>query len=128
MVMHPGRWDVILCENLYGDLVSDLAAGLVGGLGLAPSALYGDQGVAIFEPAHGSAPDIAGKGIVNPTSMLLSASMMLDHLGEVEAARRLEAALATIREGETTPDLGGKAGTMQMAEAVAKKLRTNSKI
>jgi len=72
--------------------------------------------------------DGAGKGIVNPTSMLLSASMMLDHLGEVEAARRLEAALATIREGETTPDLGGKAGTMQMAEAVAKKLRTNSKI
>lgn len=128
MVMHPGQWDVILCENLYGDLVSDLAAGLVGVLGLAPSALYGDQGVAIFEPAHGSAPDIAGKGIVNPTSMLLSASMMLDHLGEVEAARRLEAALATIREGETTPDLGGKAGTMQMAEAVAKKLRTNSKI
>ena len=72
--------------------------------------------------------DGAGKWIVNPTSMLLSASMMLDHLGEVEAARRLEAALATIREGETTPDLGGKAGTMQMAEAVAKKLRTNSKI
>lgn len=129
MVMHPGQWDVILCENLYGDLVSDLAAGLVGGLGLAPSALYGDQGVAIFEPAHGSAPDIAGKGMVNPTSMLLSASMMLGHLGEVEAARRLAAALAaTIREVETTPDLGGKAGTMQMAEAVAKKLRVNSKI
>merc|ERR1711933_188768 len=96
MVLDPQRWDVIVCENLYGDLVSDLGAGLVGGLGLAPSALYGDSGVAIFEPAHGSAPDIAGKNVVNPTSMLLSAAMLLGHLGEADAERRLVAALEAV--------------------------------
>merc|ERR1712217_864274 len=69
MVMDPTEWDVLVCENLYGDLVSDLASGLVGGLGMAPSALYGDSGIGIFEPAHGSAPDIAGQDKVNPTSM-----------------------------------------------------------
>eukprot|EP00930_Biecheleria_cincta_P057147 TRINITY_DN43120_c0_g1_i1.p1 TRINITY_DN43120_c0_g1~~TRINITY_DN43120_c0_g1_i1.p1 ORF type:complete len:368 (+),score=52.34 TRINITY_DN43120_c0_g1_i1:110-1213(+) len=127
MVMQPTVWDVLLCENLYGDLVSDLAAGLVGGLGLAPAALYGDTGVAIFEPAHGSAPDIAGRDIVNPTSMLLSAALMLRHLGEVAAEKALGQALeAVIQEGvATTADLGGSAGTMQMAEAVAAKLREN---
>ena len=126
MVMEPRRWDVIVCENLYGDLVSDLAAGLVGGLGLAPSALYGDAGVAVFEPAHGSAPDIAGQDRVNPTSMLLSASRMLEYLGKPGASHALEAALAAvIREGEdTTPDLGGAAGTQRMATAVADKLRS----
>merc|ERR1711933_519113 len=125
MVLDPQRWDVIVCENLYGDLVSDLAAGLVGGLGLAPAALYGDGGVAMFEPAHGSAPDIAGKDLVNPTSMLLSAALMLRHLGEVAAEAALVKALEeVIQEGKaTTRDLGGKAGTMQMAEAVAEKLR-----
>ena len=125
MVMQPQRWDVILCENLFGDLVSDLAAGLVGGLGLAPAALYGDMGVAIFEPAHGSAPDIAGKDCVNPTSMMLSASRMLQHLGQPAASRALERAIeAVVREGrDTTPDLGGSAGTQHMARAVANKIR-----
>ncbi|CAE7614210.1 idhA [Symbiodinium natans] len=124
MVLQPECWDIILCENLFGDLVSDLAAGLVGGLGLAPSALYGDGGVAIFEPAHGSAPDIAGQDRANPTSMLLSASRMLQFLGEHTASKMLEEALeAVIREGkDTTPDLGGIAGTQQMAAAVAKKI------
>ncbi|CAK9018979.1 unnamed protein product [Durusdinium trenchii] len=109
MVMRPAEWDVILCENLFGDLVSDLAAGLVGGLGLAPSALCGGGAVAIFEPAHGSAPDIAGQGLVNPTSILLSASLMLRHLREASAADALERALAqTLRERRSvTCDLGG---------------------
>ena len=126
MVLHPQRWDIILCENLFGDLVSDLAAGLVGGLGLAPSALYGDSGVSIFEPAHGSAPDIAGQDRANPTSMLLSASRMLQHLGEHTASRALEAALAAvIKEGKhTTPDLGGAVGTQQMAAAIANRIQT----
>jgi len=126
MVLHPQRWDIILCENLFGDLVSDLAAGLVGGLGLAPSALYGDSGVSIFEPVHGSAPDIAGQDRANPTSMLLSASRMLQHLGEHTASRALEAALAAvIKEGKhTTPDLGGAVGTQQMAAAIANRIQT----
>ncbi|CAE7181668.1 leuB, partial [Symbiodinium microadriaticum] len=126
MVLHPQSWDIILCENLFGDLVSDLAAGLVGGLGLAPSALYGDSGVSIFEPAHGSAPDIAGQDRANPTSMLLSASRMLQHLGEHTASRALEEALAAvIKEGKhTTPDLGGTVGTQQMAAAIANRFAT----
>ncbi|CAK0853862.1 unnamed protein product [Prorocentrum cordatum] len=126
MVLEPQKWDVIVCENLYGDLVSDLAAGLVGGLGLAPSALFGSGSTAIFEPAHGSAPDIAGKpaGLVNPSSMLLSAAMLLGHVGEEDAQQRLVDALeAVIAEGQfVTRDLGGSSGTQAMAQAAAAKL------
>lgn len=129
LVQEPQAWSLIVCENLYGDLISDLAAGLVGGLGLAPSALYGDDGIAIFEPAHGSAPDIAGKNIVNPTSILLSAAMLLGHIGEREAERRLVAAIeAVIAERvAVTPDLGGSATTCQMAQAVAEKMQVQLK-
>jgi len=125
MVLEPQKWDVIVCENLYGDLVSDLAAGLVGGLGLAPSALFGSGSTAIFEPAHGSAPDIAGKDLVNPSSMLLSAAMLLGHVGEEDAQQRLVGALeAVIAEGQfVTRDLGGSSGTQAMAQAVAAKLK-----
>eukprot|EP00929_Paragymnodinium_shiwhaense_P071988 TRINITY_DN36552_c0_g1_i2.p1 TRINITY_DN36552_c0_g1~~TRINITY_DN36552_c0_g1_i2.p1 ORF type:complete len:303 (+),score=51.15 TRINITY_DN36552_c0_g1_i2:683-1591(+) len=125
MVLEPTSWDVIVCENLYGDLVSDLASGLVGGLGLAPAALYGDEGVAIFEPAHGAALDIAGKGVVNPTSMVLSAATMLSYLDELEASKALVSCLEEVlREGTcTTADVGGKATTMEMAKAVADRLR-----
>ncbi len=123
LVMDPHRFDVILTTNLFGDIVSDLAAGLVGGLGLAPSANIGEKH-ALFEPVHGSAPDIAGKGIANPTAMILSACMMLRHLGFAEEASKVEKALEeVIAEGKTTPDLGGNLKTMEMAMEVVKKLK-----
>ena len=126
LVMDPGRFDVILTTNMFGDIVSDLVAGLVGGLGLAPSANIGD-GYALFEPVHGSAPDIAGKGIANPTAMILSACMMLRHLGFKDEAEKVERAVeSVIAEGKTTPDLGGNLKTMEMAEEIAKKVREQS--
>jgi 3-isopropylmalate dehydrogenase len=122
LVMNPLKFDVILTTNMFGDIVSDLAAGLVGGLGLAPSANIGEKH-AIFEPVHGSAPDIAGKGIANPYAMILTACMMLKHFGYVEEAKRVEKALeSVIAENKTTPDLGGNLKTMEMAEEVIKKL------
>jgi len=123
LVMDPWRFDVILTTNMFGDIVSDLAAGLVGGLGLAPSANIGEK-YALFEPVHGSAPDIAGKGIANPTAMILSACMMLKHLGYREEALKVEKAVeATIAEGKTTPDLGGNLKTMEMAKEIVNKLK-----
>src|SRR4029453_18407547 len=112
IVRFPQSMDVVLCMNLYGDILSDLAAEVAGGLGLAPSGCFGD-GWAYFESVHGSAPDIAGKGIANPTATLLSASMMLDHMGLTEEAVRLEAAVARVyRDGkELTPDQGGSGTT-----------------
>lgn len=119
MVLNPQQFDVLLLTNLYGDIMSDLAAGLVGGLGVVPSGNIGED-VAIFEAVHGTAPDIAGKGIANPTAVLMSAIMMLDHLGELEAARRVETALHKVyREGKTlTRDVGGSASTKEFADAV----------
>lgn len=119
LVKDPGRFDVIVTTNLFGDILSDLAAGLVGGLGVAPSANLGRERVAIFEPVHGSAPDIAGKGIANPVGALLSAAMMLEHLGSVSSARRLQRAVAaSLRAGIMTPDLGGTATTARVVEYV----------
>ncbi|MCB0218158.1 MAG: isocitrate/isopropylmalate dehydrogenase family protein [Chrysiogenetes bacterium] len=118
IVANPGRYDVLLMENLFGDILSDLTAGLVGGLGVCPGANIG-LNAAVFEPVHGSAPDIAGKGIANPTAMLLSAAMMLDHLEERQAASRLREGLKKVYEGEPaklTGDLGGKAGTKDFTE------------
>jgi isocitrate dehydrogenase (NAD+) len=119
IVMDPLQFDMLLLPNLYGDVMSDLAAGLVGGLGVVPSANIGDD-CAMFEAVHGTAPDIAGKGLANPTALLMSALLMLDHLGERAAAEKIEAALLkTYREGtHTTKDVGGKAGTDQFANAV----------
>ncbi len=119
LVIRPERFDVLVTENLYGDIVSDLCAGLVGGLGLAPGANIGID-CAVFEAVHGSAPDIAGKGIANPTALLLSALMMLHHLGEHNLADRISAAvLKVFAEGNlTTADLGGKASTMEFAAEV----------
>jgi isocitrate dehydrogenase (NAD+) len=121
MVLNPHQFDMLLLTNLYGDIMSDLAAGLVGGLGVVPSANIG-EGAAIFEAVHGTAPDIAGKGIANPTALLMSAIMMLDHLGEVPAAQRIEGALHQVyREGTTlTRDVGGSATTAQFTEAVVR--------
>jgi len=119
IVLDPQQFDVLLLPNLYGDVMSDLAAGLVGGLGVVPSGNIGDHG-AMFEAVHGTAPDIAGKGLANPTALLLSSILMLDHLGERSAARRIEAALETVyREAKhTTKDVGGPAGTNQFTDAL----------
>ena len=119
MVLDPHQFDMLLLTNLYGDIMSDLAAGLVGGLGVVPSGNIGEQ-AAIFEAVHGTAPDIAGKGVANPTALLLSAIMMLDYLGEANAARRIENALhAVYREGKSlTRDVGGKATTAEFTAAV----------
>jgi isocitrate dehydrogenase (NAD+) len=119
MVLDPQQFDMLLLPNLYGDVMSDLAAGLVGGLGVVPSGNIGDES-AMFEAVHGTAPDIAGKGLANPTALLMSGIMMLDHLGERPAARRIEAALERVyREGKhTTRDLGGKATTQEFTDAV----------
>jgi isocitrate dehydrogenase (NAD+) len=123
LVMRPEQFDVLLLPNLYGDIVSDLCAGLVGGLGLVPGANLGER-VAVFEAVHGSAPDIAGKNIANPTALLLSALMMLDHIGESGAAIRIRASLdRTLVDGRVrTRDLGGTATTTEFAEAIVRNL------
>ena len=119
IVMDPQQFDMLLLPNLYGDVMSDLAAGLVGGLGVVPSANIGDD-CAMFEAVHGTAPDIAGKGFANPTALLMSSILMLDHLGERTTARRIESALEKVyRDAKhTTRDVGGAAGTDEFAEAV----------
>jgi isocitrate dehydrogenase (NAD+) len=120
LVTKPSQFDVLLLENLYGDIVSDLAAGLIGGLGLAPGANYGPE-CAVFEAIHGSAPDIAGKGIANPIAMILSAAMMCHHLGDNESYLRIRKAVRTVtteRRDVLTPDLGGKGTTRQVADAI----------
>ncbi len=124
LVMRPEQFDVMVLENLYGDIVSDLCAGLIGGLGLAPGANIGEQG-AVFEAVHGSAPDIAGQGIANPTAVLMSGILMLRHLEEIDAADRVEKALMDVfAEGEfRTKDLGGTAKTADFANAIIEKLR-----
>jgi isocitrate dehydrogenase (NAD+) len=120
LVLDPTRFDTLLLENLYGDIISDLCAGFVGGLGMAPGANIGDEG-AVFEAVHGSAPDIAGKNLANPIALVLSGALMLEHLGEKDAARRVrEAVTAVLGEGlHLTRDLGGTAGTTEIAEAIA---------
>ncbi len=124
LVLNPQQFDVMLLPNLYGDVVSDLAAGLVGGLGVVPSGNIGED-AAIFEAVHGTAPDIAGKGLANPTALLMSAVMMLRYLDERPAARRVEAALENVyQEGEhVTRDIGGAAGTEEFTAAVIAQLR-----
>jgi isocitrate/isopropylmalate dehydrogenase len=123
LVARPEDFDVVVLPNLYGDILSDAAAGLLGGLGLAPSGCYGDD-YAYFESAHGTAPDIAGRNLINPTATLLSAVMMLEHLGFADAAERLDSALTrTYAEGRVlTPDQGGSASTTEFCEAVAARL------
>src|SRR5258707_4618544 len=123
LVLDPTRFDMMLLENLYGDIVSDLCAGFIGGRGSAPGANIGET-VAIFEAVHGSAPDIAGKNKANPMALILSGTMMLDHLREHEAAERVRNAVySVLREGKKlTGDLGGTAGTTEIAEAIASRV------
>jgi len=120
LVLDPTRFDMLLLENLYGDIVSDLCAGFVGGLGMAPGANIGDER-AVFEAVHGSAPDIAGQDLANPIALILSGAMLLEHLGEARAALRVrEAVIGVLSEGKhVTRDLGGGAGTTEIAEAIA---------
>ncbi|MEJ7863424.1 MAG: isocitrate dehydrogenase (NAD(+)) [Pyrinomonadaceae bacterium] len=124
LVMNPQQFDVMVMENLYGDIVSDLCAGLIGGLGLAPGANIGEIG-AVFEAVHGSAPDIAGQGLANPTAILMSAILMLKYIDEREAAERTEKAMLEVfADGTTiTKDLGGTAKTAEFANAIIDKLK-----
>ena len=124
LVMRPETFDILLLPNLYGDIVSDLAAGLVGGLGIVPGANMGEAH-AVFEAVHGSAPDIAGQGKANPTALMLSSVMLLIHLGETEAAKKLQNAVeATYREGKhLTGDVGGSASTEEFTDAVVRQIK-----
>jgi isocitrate dehydrogenase (NAD+) len=129
LVQNPSQFDMLLCENLYGDIVSDLCAGLVGGLGVSPGANIGDED-AVFEAVHGSAPDIAGQDVANPLALLMSATMMLNHLAETrhdpacrKAAERIKAAYdRALTDGHKTRDLGGSLGTRAFARAVVERL------
>ena len=123
LVLDPTRFDMLLLENLYGDIVSDLCAGLVGGLGLAPGANIGEKG-ATFEAVHGSAPDIAGKNIANPIALILSGALLLDYIGEQAAGNRVRNAVtAVMKEGKHLPrDLGGTASTSEVEEAIATRI------
>ena len=121
LVLNPTQFDILLLPNLYGDIVSDLCAGLVGGLGVVPGANLGEE-IGVFEAVHGSAPDIAGKGIANPTALLFSALLMLRHIGEGAMADRImNAVVATLTDGVRTRDLGGTATTMEYADAICQR-------
>src|SRR5580704_18340744 len=123
LVTEPTSFDMLLLENLYGDIVSDLCAGLVGGLGVVPGANYGERG-AIFEAVHGTAPDIAGKNVANPVAAILSGAMLVEYLGHVAAARNIREAVGTVlRTGSIlTPDLGGRATTTEMTAAILREM------
>jgi isocitrate dehydrogenase (NAD+) len=120
LVVMPEKFDVIVTMNLFGDILSDLTAGLIGGLGVAPAANIGNDGCAIFEAVHGTAPDIAGKGLANPSGLMLSAVMLLQHIGQDEAAERMRTGIfAALRDPETrTKDLGGKGDTKAFTDAI----------
>lgn len=123
MVIRPGQMDVMVTTNMFGDILSDLAAGLIGGLGLAPGGNIGTH-AAVFEAVHGSAPDIAGKGVANPAALILAGAMMLDHIGEVGAGNRVRAAVARVIEQDQvrTRDLGGTATTTEFGDAVVRRI------
>jgi isocitrate dehydrogenase (NAD+) len=124
LVLNPARFDVLVMENFYGDVLSDLCAGLAGGLGVVPGGNIGD-GIALFEAVHGSAPDIAGQDRANPAALILSAALMLEHVGERTAARRVESAVRRViaERRAVTPDLGGTAGTRAMTDAIVAALK-----
>jgi isocitrate dehydrogenase (NAD+) len=122
LVLKPEQFDVMVTTNMFGDILSDEVSGLVGGLGLAPGANIG-TGAAIFEAVHGSAPDIAGKGVANPSAQMLAAAMMLDHIGELDRAERVRRAIfdTIVRDNIRTRDLGGTASTEEFGSAVARR-------
>ena len=124
LVMHPQQFDVMVMPNLYGDIISDLTSGLIGGLGLLPSCNKGDD-YAMYEAVHGSAPDIAGKGIANPTALLLSSCMMLEDCGQTKTAQKIRSALDTVfsKQQALTPDLGGQVSTQEFVDALLQEIR-----
>ena len=123
LALNPYAYDVLVAPNLYGDIISDLGSALVGGLGVAPGANIG-EGVAVFEAVHGSAPDIAGKDLANPTSAILSSAMMLKHLGMKTEGQRIENAVAAcFAAGQMTGELGGKLGCKDFTKAIIEKMR-----
>ena len=126
IVMHPERFDIILAENANGDILSDIGAGIIGGMGFASSANIGNS-MAVFEPIHGTAPQYADKNIVNPIATIMAGRMMLAYLGETEVAEQIEhSVIEVLIEGETrTYDIGGNSSTMELAEAIAEKFRRN---
>jgi methanogen homoisocitrate dehydrogenase len=120
LILRPEKYDVIVTTNLFGDILSDEAAAIAGGLGLCPSANTGDR-YALFEPIHGSAPDIAGKGIANPIAAILTVRMMLEWMGETEDAKSINRAVdSVLQQGIMTPDLGGSYSTVDVSDAIAK--------
>jgi isocitrate dehydrogenase (NAD+) len=123
LVLKPEQFDVMVTTNMFGDILSDEVSGLVGGLGLAPGANIGTH-ASVFEAVHGSAPDIAGKGIANPAAQMLASAMMLDHLGEIKAASRIREAIekVIVEDKVRTRDLGGTASTQEFGDAVAKRV------
>jgi isocitrate dehydrogenase (NAD+) len=125
LVLDPWRFDMLLCTNLFGDILSDLIAGLVGGLGMVPGANIGAD-AAIFEAVHGSAPDIAGKGVANPLAVLMAAAMMLDHVGRQDLSGRLRSAIdkTLIEDNVRTGDIGGHASTKQFADVLTRNPQT----
>ena len=127
LVMNPYQYDMLVMENLYGDIISDLCAAFVGGLGLVPSANLGED-CAIFEAVHGSAPDIAGKNLANPTAVLRSSLLMLEHLGEHEAATKLTHALEYVYRSreKLTRDVGGQAGTSEFADSIIEAMQSDA--
>jgi 3-isopropylmalate dehydrogenase len=123
LVRQPKEFEVVVTNNMFGDIVTDLAAALQGGLGMAASGNIRPDGVSLFEPVHGSSPPLAGKNIANPMGSILTAGMMLEHLGMTEAGRRIEdSVIACVREGKTTRDIGGTLGTREVGDAVLAKL------
>jgi 3-isopropylmalate dehydrogenase len=126
LATHPEQFDVLVTENMFGDILSDLAAAVTGGLGLAPSASLSDGGPGIFEPVHGSAPDIAGQGIANPTAMLRSVALLLEHgLARMDAAAQLTRAIEVVLVSTPTQDLGGTATTAEFGAAVVDALASS---
>ncbi len=126
MAKCPEKFDVVVASNQYGDILSDLAAGLVGSLGLAPGANVGEGGLMIAEASHGAAPDIAGRGIANPIALILSGAMLLRHIGEQQKAEMVESSTVEVlsKKQFLTPDLGGHATTMEVAKAIGDRVRT----
>jgi 3-isopropylmalate dehydrogenase len=127
-VLDPARFDVIVTNNMFGDIVTDLGAALQGGLGMAASGNIHPGKVSLFEPVHGSAPQFAGKNIANPVAAILTAAMMIDYLGLPEAAAAIESAVEkAVRAGETTSDIGGKLSTTEAGEAIRRHLQKDNK-
>lgn len=123
LVRNPDRHEILVTSNLFGDILSDLAAALTGGLGLAPSANLHPGGHALFEPVHGSAPDLAGNNTANPMAAILCTALLLEHLGRAEIAAKVEGTVVeAIAEGVTTPDLGGGMKTAEVGAWIATRL------